>query len=241
MGEVTSELLGFGFPLTLPAARSARRNLRSRPALKWSEGRPLALPRSRGERGFRRRQEEDASQNAVDQFRCALAAARPRVRDGLGDGGIGRDPIQVTELVEGHLEDLPQVGSEALERHAADPGDLVVERVLPAQHAKDELAQKAAIGLGQPLGANRHERPGPGAALEDLPKDRNGLRARAARAAAPSAHSKRTGSGAMPRRNSSPVTGFLPARWRRLSRSALPSPAAASTAPAFSNSVPGAR
>ena len=104
---------------------------------------------------WRRWLEQDPAQHAVHELRGAFATARARVRDGLADRGVRRNPIEVPELVESDLEDLAQVRRELGQGDPADRGDLGVERGLPAQNAEDELAQEVRVDGREPAARAR--------------------------------------------------------------------------------------
>ncbi len=212
----------------------------------------------RGRLGRRRWLEQDPAQHPVHELRGAFPPARARVRDGLADRGVRRNPIEMPELVESDLEDLAQVRRELGQGDPADRGDLGVERSLPAQNAEDELAQEVRVDRREPtrkLADERRRRP---AGLQHLPESIDRARARRDRAwrvrgagvpfhrftASPlhrddsAARANRPGRRAA-RANSGPVTGFRPSRCRRAMRRAVPPPAAATSSPASRPKVPG--
>ena len=124
------------------------------------------------------RTQQDLAQDAVDQSGRPLAAAGARVADGLVDGRVGGDAVEVANLVEADLEDLEQFRRELPERHAGNRRDLRVEGQLPAKDAQHELAQQVLIGAGETARELAHEGRGASSALEH-PAERFDRRVRA--------------------------------------------------------------
>jgi len=69
---------------------------------------PLTPTLSHGERG----KTQGIAQDGVDELRCPFSPALSRLTHRLIYRGVGRDAVEVPELVESNLQDLPQAGSE---------------------------------------------------------------------------------------------------------------------------------
>ncbi len=63
----------------------------------------------------------------------------------LADRGVGRDAVELEELVGGEPESRTSFGMEGTERTSREMGEDVVEAPLPAQGAVDQLGQEGAV------------------------------------------------------------------------------------------------
>jgi hypothetical protein len=154
---------------------------------------------------------EEVSQDGVDQAGGAGASARLCVRDGFVHGGVGGHAVEEADLVEGDLQDLAQVRSQARQRDPRNRRQLGVEPRAVAQNAEHDLPQQVAVLRRQAARPPPEQRRRTAAALEHIPEDLDGPDAGGRCRARSHPRLNRPG-GWTARAKSAPLTGLRPAR-----------------------------
>ena len=88
-----------------------------------------------------------APEQCVDERRGARLAGLLRQMHGVVDGRRRRDPIEMQQLKQRQAEDVDHFGIERRERPTGVGRDEDVERALPAQRSRGDLAGKCAVAF----------------------------------------------------------------------------------------------